>query len=83
MSPYDLGGMPFFSLGNVRVPAHWNQSAANCFRHYRCQQGKGVLSSCINVLVTVLGPVDIITPRMLPFPQEGSQFHGREGQGSS
>lgn len=82
MSPYDLGGVPFFYLGNIRIPVPWNHSAANCFRHYRCQQGKGVLSLCINVLVTVLGPVDI-TPRMLPSPLEGSQFHGREGQGNS
>lgn len=83
MSPYDVGGMSFFYLGNIRKRAHWNQIVANCFRHYRYQQGEGVLSSCINVLVTVLGPVDIITPRMLPSPQGGSQFHGREGQGNS
>lgn len=68
--------------GDVGISAHWNQSAANCFRHWRCQQGKGVFTSFISVLGTVLGPVDIMT-RMLPLPQEGSQFCGKEGRGNS
>ena len=60
MSPYDLGGTPSFYLGDVEIPAHWKHSAANCFRHWRCQKGRGVLTSFTNVLGTVLGPVDII-----------------------
>lgn len=69
MSPYVLRGTPSFYLGDVGIPAHWNQRAANCFR--RCWEGKGVLTSFIKVPGTVSGPVDIIVTRMLPLLEEG------------